>query len=109
MFELRAGSEIHPSPSGELSYIRTCALEGKPLTHVDGEPNSAKLHEQGSVSDKSGLWSVGNLESKASLVVVHGRDPLPPFYDPSNDGFTGDLVDELGSFVDGMPSIYIKV
>jgi hypothetical protein len=65
------------------------------------------------VADESGGikggWSVGNAEPAASLILVHQEDPLPPFYDPTMDGFTGLGRNDMGSFVNGLPTIYLKV
>ncbi len=65
----------------------------------DGRPADSLLLD--SHLSGRGDWSVGAAERAASMVVVHAIAPLPPFYDPAFDGFTGEGIDDLGSFVGG--------
>ena len=79
-FELRAGTSVQPSPDGsETSFVRHCSTTSM----------------------------LGNAESTASLVLMHDVDPLPPFYDPKNDGISSP--DDVGSFVNGLPTIYLML
>ena len=97
-FELRSGFKPLSSPDGETSYLRRCS----------GGPADAPPKAEAFATD--GTWSHGNVEAKAGLVVVHQKDPLPPWYEPSSDGFVGeDALDDIGSFVEGLPTIYLKV
>lgn len=111
-FELRAGKSASVSDS-EVSYIKMCpdpppqALRS--VTEQPVEGLTIRKRESHDEVDKKGGWSNGNAEGSAAMIIVHNEDPLPPFYDPTNDGFTGQGRNDMGSFIDGLPTIYLKV
>jgi hypothetical protein len=108
---------VLPSPGNEASYLKL------PFASGGGGGRGASAFVERSATSPAGgggvgpgghamaggTWSVGNVEGQAQAVVVSGRDPLPTFYRPESDGFSGEGIDDLGSFVAGMPTIYLKV
>ena len=105
LFELRGHSNVEPSPEAETSYVRLCPRLS--IVSLPQEPPPPQKQQELNVDRSQGDWTVGNVEHIASKVYVHERDPLPAFYDPSHDGFTN--IDDIGSFVDGLPTILLKV
>lgn len=93
-FELRAQSTVAPSPDEETAFVRLCPPSVPPPPHE-------------SIDRSQGGWTVGNAEHLAARVFVHARGDLPLFYDPARDGFSS--LDEIGSFVGGRPTIFLKV
>ena len=77
-----------------MAYLRACEVKSRVKSEVD------EVEEK-----EEGSWSTGNVEGMAGMTLVHGRDPPPPFYDPASDGLQ---VLDVGSFVEGAPTIFLK-